>query len=363
MRKLNRQDLHDIVLGAAVLGTGGGGSLEEGLKIIDEALDDGFKFNLACPEEIPEDGYLGTSYGLGAVSPMDTGDFDKSGETAETQAMIAMEKYFNREFYGVIATELGGLNTAAALVTAARLGKPLIDADPTGRSVPCIQHTFYYLKGIPIYPITVVNDYGDEMVLPYTSSDERAELLVRAAAMASNDFVGVVDHPAKWRVLKEALFLNTISWCLEVGQLVREAQKKSQNYAYSLVEKNNGYILFEGIVSKTDREDKNGFNYGNIYIEGLGRFSGKTMQIWYQNENIMSWIDDDYYIMSPDLINIVNNGKNLPLLNPDAEIGMNVTVFGLKAFSAWRSEKGIEVLGPKFFNFDIEYKKIEDAVL
>ena len=362
MQKLSKQDLHDIVLGAAVVGTGGGGSLEEGLEIIDEALEEGFEFNLASPEEIPEDGLLGTSYGLGAVSPADTGDIEKSGDTAETKAMIVMEKYFGRKFYGILATELGGLNTAAALVTAAKLGKPLVDADPTGRSVPCIQHTYYYLKDIPIYPITVVNDYGDEMVLPYTSSDERAEELVRAAAMASNDFVGVVDHPAEWKTLKEALFFNTISWCLEIGQLVRKAQNESLNYAYPLVEKNNGYILFEGKVSKTDREDKGGFNFGNILIDGTDKFSGKTMRVWYQNENIMSWIDNEYYVMSPDLINLVNNSTNMPLLNPDAVEGMEVTVFGLKAFDAWRTKKGIEVLGPKFFNFDIEYKKIEDVV-
>ncbi|RKX82704.1 MAG: DUF917 domain-containing protein, partial [Spirochaetes bacterium] len=79
MQKLSKQDLHDIVLGAAVVGTGGGGSLEEGLEIIDEALEDGFEFNLASPEEIPENGLLGTSYGLGAVCPSDTGDIEKSG--------------------------------------------------------------------------------------------------------------------------------------------------------------------------------------------------------------------------------------------------------------------------------------------
>ena len=141
MRKLSRQDLHDIVLGAAVIGTGGGGSLKEGLEIIDESLDEGFDFNLAEPGEIPPDALLGTSYGLGSVSPPETDNPKKNEETAETLAMVAMEKYFRRDFYGVIATELGGLNTAAALVTAARLGKPLVDADPTGRSVPCIQHT------------------------------------------------------------------------------------------------------------------------------------------------------------------------------------------------------------------------------
>mgnify|MGYP000083201926 CR=1 FL=1 len=38
MRTLNREDLVNILYGAAILGTGGGGSLEEGIAMIDEAL-------------------------------------------------------------------------------------------------------------------------------------------------------------------------------------------------------------------------------------------------------------------------------------------------------------------------------------
>ena len=38
MRELNREDLMNILLGCTILGTGGGGSLEEGISNIDEAL-------------------------------------------------------------------------------------------------------------------------------------------------------------------------------------------------------------------------------------------------------------------------------------------------------------------------------------
>ena len=41
MRILNREDLMNILLGCTILGTGGGGSLEEGIAQIDEALDAG----------------------------------------------------------------------------------------------------------------------------------------------------------------------------------------------------------------------------------------------------------------------------------------------------------------------------------
>lgn len=365
MKELNRQDLHDILLGAAILGTGGGGSLDEGIKLIDKAFDEGFKFNLANLDEIPDNALVGTPYGCGSISPLTPTQIEeysklpKIDTTAEVAAVKVMEKHYGENFYGLVATELGGMNTAVALEASGRLNKPLIDADPAGRSVPCLQHSTYYLNDVPIYPLSIANSFGDEMIITKSISDERAEALTRAAAVSSFNHVGVVDHPNRWSVLKNTLLNNTISLCLNIGQTARESQSKNENFAYSIAEKFDGYILFEGVIKKADWEDKDGFTFGNYYIEGSKDFQGKKMRIWFQNENIISWIDDDIYVTVPDSINIVDAEKNMPLLNPFGEEGMKVTVFGLKAFIEWRSKKGLEVFGPKFFNYDIDYKEIE----
>ncbi len=52
MRKLSKQELHDILLGASVISTGGGGTLENGIEIIDKALADGKEFHLVSDEEV-----------------------------------------------------------------------------------------------------------------------------------------------------------------------------------------------------------------------------------------------------------------------------------------------------------------------
>jgi len=52
----------------------------------------------------------------------------------------------------------------------------------------------------------------------------------------------------------------------------------------------------------------------------------------------------------------------MPLLNPNGKEGMKVTVFVLKAFDEWRTEKAIDILGPRFFGYDMDYKKIEDII-
>lgn len=368
MKKISRQEAQDILLGAAIVGTGGGGSLENGLEIINKTYDEGFELELASIGEIKDDALVGTPYGCGSVNPLTIDQqiaydaLKKIDSTPEVAAVQAIQEYFGKELFGVIATELGGLNTAVALDAAARIGKPIIDADPAGRSVPCLQHTTYFLKDIPIYPMSLANRFGDVMVVSKVASDERAEEIARAMAVASFNHVGVVDHPGEWGVLKDALLHNTISMCLNIGEIARKCQNEGKNFAYDVVKAYDGYIMFEGVIKSADWEGKDGFTYGNIYIDGKGEHEGDQLRIWLQNENILSWKNGEMFVTVPDSINIVDNDTNMPLLNPNAKEGMNVTVFVLKAFDQWRTEKGVEILGPRFFGHDVDYVKVEDIL-
>lgn len=368
MKKLTKQDLHDILLGAAIVGTGGGGSLEEGLKLVDKSYDEGYEFKLAEINEIPDDALIGSPYTCGSIGNLSDEQqkkydaLPKIKEAKEVLAIKVLEEYLGKEFYGVIATELGGGNTAAALNVAARLGKPIIDADPAGRSVPCLQHSTLFLNEVPITPMGLANQFGDTMVISNVANDDRAEVLARQTAVASFNSVGVVDHPALWKVLKNSLIKNTISYCLDIGKTARIATEEGRNFAYDVSEKFNGYVVFEGEIEEADWEDREGFTYGNLNIKGEDEYQGQTLRIWFQNEYIMSWKNGEVFATVPDSINIYNKDAKMPLLNPNGKEGMKVTVFVLKAFDEWRTEKAIDILGPRFFGYDMDYKKIEDII-
>lgn len=368
MRKLTKQDLHDILLGAAIVGTGGGGSLKEGIELIDKTFDEGYEFTLAEINEIPDDALIGSPYicgSIGILSEEKQKAYDalpKINEVKEVVAIKSLEVYLGKEFYGVLATELGGGNTAVALNVAARLNRPVIDADPAGRSVPCLQHSTLFLNNIPITPIGLANKFGDTMIIPTVANDERAEVLVRQVAVSSFNSVGVVDHPGLWGDLKNSLIKNTITYCLEIGKTARIAKAEGRNFAYDVAKNFNGYVVFEGEICEADWEDRDGFTYGNINIIGKEDYNGQNLRIWFQNEYIMSWKNGEVFATVPDSINIYNKDEKMPLLNPNAKKGMKVTVFVLKAFDEWRTEEAIEIFGPRFFGYDMEYKKIEDIM-
>ncbi len=65
---------------------------------------------------------------------------------------------------------------------------------------------------------------------------------------------------------------------------------------------------------------------------------------------------------SPDMMIVVERKTGEPLTNTVVSPGQQVAVIGLKAIEQFRSAKGIEVLGPRHFDFDVDYRPIEKIV-
>jgi len=365
MKILEKQDLVDILYGCTILGTGGGGALDKGLELIETALQRGKKFRLVDFSEVPDDAWIATPYMCGSISPTTPeleAQYAGLPHLEEPEAYLAykaMEEYYGKEFYGVISTELGGGNTAQALYVAALLDRYIIDADPAGRSVPELQHSTYYIYDLPIYPLSCANAFGDVAILPRVVNDLRAEALVRAMAVASKNRIGVVDHPAQARVLRNAVIQGAISYAWKIGKAFREARQKGMLAGAHVAQTCGGVLLFKGKVSKHHYDTVEGFTVGDVYIQGEGEFAGSEYHSWFKNEHIIAWRDGKVDVTVPDLICIFNDETNEPNLNPYFTDGLKVTVIGLPAPEQWRSKRGLEIFGPTHFGFDISYVPLE----
>ena len=365
MITLQKQDLYDILYGCTILGTGGGGSLKAGLELIDEALEAGKTFRLVDFSEVPDDAWIATPYMCGSISPVSPeleaqyADLPLVGEPDAYLAYKAMEEYFGKEFYGVVSTELGGGNTAIALYVGAWLDKYIIDADPAGRSVPELQHSTYFINDIPIYPLSCANAFGDVAILPYVVNDLRAEALVRAMAVASKNRIGVTDHPAQAKTLRDAIIKGAISKAWEIGKVYRETKESGGLVAARIAEAGGGGILFQGRVSAHQYDTVDGFTLGDVVIQGEGEYAGSEYKIWFKNEHMISWRDGEVDVTVPDLIIVYNEDTGEPNLNPYFSEGMEVSVIGLPAPVEWRTPRGLAAFGPAYIGYDIEYRPIE----
>lgn len=359
MKKLTQQEIIDILYGCTIVGTGGGGDLDLGLRTMQEDFDQGRELYMADLSEVPDDAYVAVPYMCGSPASLEGGgdEFAHLPQLGYPESLLAfrtLEDYFGQKFYGAVSTELGGANTAYALHAACQLGVPIVDADPAGRSVPELQHSTFYVKDIPMAPIALATQFGDAMIVKDIVNDMRAEDIVRAVAIASGNKVGVADHAITGKQLRGAIIPGALSYTLKLGAALRKAKENGEDVAEKVVKAGEGKILFKGIVKDWKVEETGGFIYGDTTMDGIGQYEGHEYKVWYKNEHLVSYLDGKVDVSAPDLICIVDK-DGMPVTNPHYENGMELTVFALPAPEIWKTERGLAVFGPRSFGFDFDY--------
>lgn len=364
MRNLTLQEAQDILHGACIYGTGGGGSLTEGLNIIKEIYEEGKQINLIKLELVEDDWLIVSPYYVGSVTPPSeeiTKKLEKIVPTAENVSTIAarkLEKRLNKRIQAVIATELGG-NTAWAMKTAVDLGVPLIDADPAGRAMPDIAHTTFNIFDISIAPFALANRYGDSLIVETVANHDHAEKIARTFATISGNFAGICDHPIYGETLKKSVVPQTLSQSEHLGRSMRLANEQGISPIPAIVNAGSGKLLFKGTVKDAEWKDANGFIEGSIYIESLEN----QLTIWFRNEHMIAKLDDNIVSIIPELIAVVDGKTGMPILNPSCVKGMDVAVLTFPAPEVWESEKGLSIFGPSYIGMDQEsYREITKSL-
>jgi len=352
MKELNYQELEDIIYGCTILGTGGGGDLNEGISAVKDALTKDKKFKLLDFDEINNDSYYINPYFCGSISPENEEEKELNPELI--YAIKGLEKYMNVNFDGVVSIEYGGGNTGQCMATAAMLDKYIVDADAAGRAVPELQFSTYYVTENPIYPFSVATKYEDIAVFTKVASDERAEALSRMMAVATDNMVGMADHPITGNNLKNAVIPNALSYAQKIGQARREAVENKRDPIEAILKEGKGKLIAKGIVNSKNTywEIKDGFTTGEIGITGIDTNQGDEYRIWYRNENMIIWENNEVKLTCPDLICVVNLKDGYPITNPNCTEGKKVAVLAFEAHPLWKTERGLEILSPKFFGFD-----------
>lgn len=368
MIDLTLQDAKDLLVGCTILSTGGGGRLDKGLALAEEDYANGLCYRLSTLDEVEDEGLYTSPYFCGSIGPEDTSadpyeQYTKIDGLETVLAVGALERFMGRTVSGLVSIEYGGLNTAVALSTAARMNKPIVDADAAGRAVPDLQFSTFYVAERSIAPLAIATSIGEVGVLEKVADDFRAELLVRAMSVVSGSMVGMTDHPVSGRELRDSVIWGALTYAQSVGRAQRLACAENRDPIAAILKAAQGYLLFTGRVDG-DCEWKNdaGFTLGTIRVVGEGDYDGQDFSIWFKNENMMSWKNGKPFVTCPDLICVVDAHTGYPMLNPHCNDGMEVAVLGFKAPEVWRSGRGLDILNPGFFGYDVSWTPIENIL-
>ena len=356
MRKLSKLEVNDILCGCVILGTGGGGPIEEGQKIIAEAFELEKDIVMVDLEEIPDEALIVTPYMLGALTFEELDDkYKKLPRTEEEPIILAvnrMEKHIGKNIYGTIACETGGANTAVPMYVAALKDGYVLDADIAGRAVPEVTNSTYYIHGLPAAPVAMANEFGEVAIVENLYDDERSEEVLRSFAIVSNNAIAAVDHAMPFKELKHTLIPKTLTKALALGETYRLAKENNENVAEKVAEEGKGIVAFRGTVTNFEWATKEGFTVGEVHLVSS---SGDRLKVWFKNENLMSWLNDEVFVTLPDLICLFDNTTNEPISTPNFENDMDVSVVIYDGPSAFKTDKGLEAFGPRRFGFDMDY--------
>ncbi|MBB1362207.1 DUF917 domain-containing protein [Shewanella sp. SR44-4] len=354
MKRLNRTELADILHGCVILGTGGGGEIDEGFKYIDSALAAGKTFKLVSVDDVPAGKKICTPYMLGALSPMSAEEeavyarLPKSNQSSMMTAFKRLEQYTGDTFYGTICCELGGSNTAISFYVAAMADGYIIDADVAGRAVPEITHSTYYFNNIPAAPIVTANEFGECFICENIIDDLRAETVVRALSVISRNDIAAIDHAMPIEQVKDAVIKGTISQSLAIGKAYREAKEQGIDIAQAIASHGGGYVGFRGKVSEFNFRAQQGFTLGEVLINGTGEYVDNQYHIEIKNENLVGRLNGQVDVTIPDLICILDMDNQKAITNPNHTVGMNVAVVILPAPKEFMTERGLQAFGPAY---------------
>jgi uncharacterized protein len=364
LRTLNEQDIEDLLVGTKIMGAGGPGP-ERVRPVIEDVLSKGKKFRLIRREDLPRDEravIMGTiGGGLTKEQAKNVIGLPRIKEPPELVAFRMLGKYLGKEPYAVFSTELGAGNVPLAMCIAATLDKFTIDCDASGRGKPELSISTTNVAGVPLTPACLVTPFGDVLYLDHVLNDVRAEQMLRSVSIASGGLCGLCRCPLDRETLIRATIPETISWCIAIGSAIRRASDPVE----AALKSTGGVKLFEGKVSFFERDERDAFVWGKISVDGARGYSGMRLDVWYKNENMVTWLDGKPYATCPDAICIIDAETGLGLSNWGDEFakGRRVVVFGVPAYKAWRTKRGLEIFGPKHFGFDLKHVPVEKVAL
>lgn len=367
----NLQDCVDLLEGGLWMGTGGGGSYDDGMTLLKGALESGLSLEWVDVESIPDNVWTATIGVHGTIAPISRetqneinrmGLIDNMGDMFLAEAVKELGKYIGHEFGCLVPAELGAEAIPEALVCAARLGLPVVDGDYVGRAVPEEMQSTYCLYGKQSNLFASVDKWGNVIVVKNAVNTQALERIAKMLALAAFGYTAVATTPLRALDLKKILVRGTLTKCLKIGRALRHARQSGYDPINAVLEVINGWQLFEGTVIGVETDDRDGYLFGTTHIEGKGDFLEQTLDVWFKNENLVSWLNGSHWICSPDLLTLVHKESGRGTYNADIKEGDEVVAIGMKGLDGFRSEMGLSLAGPRHFGFDIEYTPIEELI-
>lgn len=349
-------DLLPLSIGAALLGTGGGGNPYVGMLRSRELYRKGAAVDIVPLGALPDDAWIGEVGGIGA--PVVGVEKIEQGEECY-RAMRAVEETAGVKMSALICAEIGGANSMEPVITAAQAGLPVIDGDGMGRAFPEVQMTTFFIYGAASAPAAISDDKGNTVIFRDVQDMYWLERFARDTSVAMGAAAGLAIAPMRMDFVRRTAVPGTMTQALQIGRTVLDARKRRLNVVDRVIATTGATLFFTGKITDIHRELKGGFARGTAKIAGSGDWQGSEGRIAIQNENLVLWVDGTPVIMVPDLIINLDLETGEPITTEVLRYGQRVAVIGLPVHDLMKTPEAMAVVGPQAFGYpDLVFKPL-----
>jgi len=356
LKTIELSDMKNIALGGAFLGTGGGGDPYIGRLMAEEAIAKNGPVQVLDIEEFDDDALIIPVCMMGAPTVM----LEKLPRGNEAIAALeSLQNYLGKRADAIFCIEAGGLNSTIPIAVAAEMKLPIVDGDGMGRAFPELQMVSMTMGGVSACPMVMADEKGNSIVLN-TVDNLSTEKFARVITVEMGGAGLIALYPMTGAEAKKSILRGSMSLINSIGRIIHSEQAANRNPAERLARDLNGIRLFEGRVLDVDRRTEGGFARGSCTIDGLGPDAGSQIKLDFQNEFLIAKTSDGTpRAITPDLICLLDLETGQPITTEQIRYGFRVIVFGLPCNPQWRSEHGLELVGPGYFGYELEYQPIE----
>ena len=353
LTEVTLEDIKPIAIGAGILGTGGGGSPYLDSLHLRNVLREQGPQTIMNPQNLWDDATTAVAGFIGAP----TASIEKMPEGTELlRGIRLLEKHLGKKLDAIGIAEIGGGNSMGPIIAGKQAGIPTLDGDGMGRAFPELQMaTFSFNGGVSVAPFAMVDAGENSVLFPQTKSDVWAERLARVQATSMGATAGLVCQVMTGEQFKKHCVPYTLTLAHALGNKVLESQKTSDDIPEVIAEMLSGNVLFRGKLIDVNRRIVKGFARGTLEMEGFNKAKDKLLTE-FQNEFLIAYLNGEVVATVPDLICIVDLESGEPISTELLRYGMRVAVLAAPAPKGLKTKRGLEVVGPKAFGYDVPFQ-------
>ncbi|SHI49667.1 hypothetical protein SAMN02745751_00402 [Dethiosulfatibacter aminovorans DSM 17477] len=308
------------VRGGSFLGGGGGGSENEGIRTLEEALKFG-DIIVKGIDEFEDDDIIVTASAVGSPA-------SKEGYVSVEQVVDNFNLFkmlYGKEIKGIITNENGGHSTTNGWILSAATGIPLVDAPCNGRAHPTGVMGSMGLESRKDY-LTVQTAAGgkdEKAIATYVKGKmDSAAKMVRQTAVEAGGLVTVLRNPVEADYVKKNAAIGSLAMAVEIGEIFEEYDD-CKGITDKLNERYNLETIAYGKVIDCSLTIEGGFDHGHVTIgDGNDEFK---VTFW----NEFMTIDKEGVRLAtfPDLIGLIDSKTTEILTSATVKEGDEVCLY------------------------------------